>query len=259
MSLCQHFLRGNCRFGNNCRYSHVTPTEAQATRFAFRSRPERPQIDPIYNYVAPAATNIKHFNAESTTTRIMKDASNSPIFKWVKENFRDEHKAIDILIQMQKEAKVWLKSSLWRFTSRSLFPGGRALEPWIDYSFEEVRWLHRSMIEQSQEHVFKKQYSDYLVNTERQLAGLSKSNPETFAPLKPYIDEYIQSAHKPSTVLASDVDMKDADSISTTRSDTNAAIYTADHDLLAEEREAFENALFELGQIPVHAPPQRFC
>ena len=53
--------------------------------------------------------------------------------------------------------------------------------------------------------------------------------------------------------------MIDAESISTTRSNTNAAIYTADDDLLAEEREAFENALFELGQIPVHAPSQRFC
>jgi hypothetical protein len=30
--------------------------------------------------------------------------------------------------QMQMEAKGWLNSSLWRFTSRSLFPGGLRLE-----------------------------------------------------------------------------------------------------------------------------------
>jgi len=34
-----------------------------------------------------------------------------------------------IRVQLQKEAKILLKSShFWRFTSRSLFPGGQPLE-----------------------------------------------------------------------------------------------------------------------------------
>ena len=55
MSQCKYFLRGNCRFGDNCRFSHVTATEAQTTKFTFQSRPVRPPIDHKYKYVAHPA------------------------------------------------------------------------------------------------------------------------------------------------------------------------------------------------------------
>jgi hypothetical protein len=74
--------------------------------------------------------------------------------------------------QLQKEARVWQKSShFWRFTSRSLFPGGQPLPgkevfsnlidlyskfslDWEDQSFEEVKWAHRWYTSQNQEHVY---------------------------------------------------------------------------------------------------------
>ncbi|CAF4292675.1 unnamed protein product, partial [Adineta steineri] len=84
MSVCQHYLRGNCRYGDQCQYPHVKP-----------------------NVPNPAT---------------------SAILKWITENYADKMKAFDILVQMQTEAKVWLKTSLWRFTSRSLFPGGHPLK-----------------------------------------------------------------------------------------------------------------------------------
>lgn len=30
-------------------------------------------------------------------------------------------------VQLQKEARAWMKSSMWRFTSRSMYPGGQRL------------------------------------------------------------------------------------------------------------------------------------
>jgi hypothetical protein len=38
--------------------------------------------------------------------------------------------------EIQKEAKFWQKSEhLWRFTSKSLFPGGQPLEG------EDIQWI----------------------------------------------------------------------------------------------------------------------
>lgn len=69
---------------------------------------------------------------------------------------------------MRTEAKAWLASSLWRFTSRSLFPGGQPLErkrtigssdkrellfsDWADFSFEEVRWAYHTARTEHNDH-----------------------------------------------------------------------------------------------------------
>ena len=78
--------------------------------------------------------------------------------------------------QLQTEARVWKQTEhLWRFTSRSLFPGGQPLpgnelefyvliisflflQDWTDQSFEEVRWTYLYMTNQHQEHVYVSGY-----------------------------------------------------------------------------------------------------
>ncbi|CAF1453817.1 unnamed protein product [Adineta steineri] len=240
MSVCQYYLRGSCRFGDRCRYPHVINMSVcqhylqDNCRYGDQCR---------YPHVKPNVSN----------------PATSPILKWITENYADKMKAFDILVQMQTEAKVWLKTSLWRFTSRSLFPGGHPLKHWTDHSFEEMKWAHRCMSNTGEEHKYKKAYSDYWENTQRELLGLSKLRIDTIKLLKEHIAEYVASNHKPSITLSSDIDMKDDNHITTANSNVELTNYTADDQLLADERAAFESDTFELGHIPVHAPSQQFC
>ncbi|CAF0951436.1 unnamed protein product [Adineta steineri] len=253
MSVCQYYLRGNCRYGDRCRYPHVNSNESHMHRQnapQSHPRPHRAPINPVYKYVAPSVAN-KRNNVTNPAT--------SATLKWLTENYTDRMKAFDILVQMQTEAKVWLKTGLWRFTSRSLFPGGHPLEHWTDHSFEEMKWAHRCMSNTGEEHKYKKAYSDYWENTQRELIGLSELRIDTIKLLKDHIAEYVASNHKPSTTLPSDIDMKDDNHIITANSSVELTNYTADDQLLADERAAFESDTFELGHIPVHAPSQQFC
>ncbi|CAF4433051.1 unnamed protein product, partial [Rotaria magnacalcarata] len=42
MSVCQYYLRGNCRYGDRCRLSHVNDQYGPP----YRPRGPRPQFDP---------------------------------------------------------------------------------------------------------------------------------------------------------------------------------------------------------------------
>ncbi|UJR15171.1 hypothetical protein I4U23_002133 [Adineta vaga] len=223
----------------------------------FRPRLERPQFNPRYNYVA-SSTNTTNTNMRDTTAYTKPDQDNNPFLRWIKENYSDKKKAFDVIHQLHLEAKVWLKSSLWRFSSRSLFPGGRLLEPWIDQSFEEIRWLQRCMIQQDQDHVFRKEYGDYMEKTQRQLNGLSKLNLDTIISLKPYIDECVASAYVPTSTLPNDINMIDDHNNSTWHTNLPSTTSIANDGFLPEERAAFENDIFELGEIPVHGPLHHF-
>ncbi|CAF2857031.1 unnamed protein product [Rotaria sp. Silwood2] len=211
----------------------------------------------LYAYQGHTSHNVENRYASQ-----QQNSKYGHIFTWVAENFTDKEKALDILCELQREAKLWQKSiDFWRFTSRSLFPRGHLLEGWSDQSFEEIKWAHRQMTNENQEHIYKKAYSDYWENTERQLLRLAKLDLDTLKSLKSYINEYIASNHKPSKTLSTDIEMIDInnDKTSNSFSQIQTTNYTPHDQLLDEERAAFESDTFEFGQIPVHAPPQQFC
>ncbi|CAF2228825.1 unnamed protein product [Rotaria magnacalcarata] len=257
MSVCQYYLRGNCRYGDRCRLSHVNDPYGPP----YRPRGPRPQFDPNYIYRAPRSGHANHYR-ENTATPQQQHRRDSPVTKWIHDNFSDRNKTIDILIEIKAEAQIWQKSAdFWRFTSRRLFPCGHLLEDWIDQSFEELKWTHRCMAHENKEHVYKKAYFDYWEKTERQLIGLTRLDLEILKPLKPYIEEYIQSQYQPSKTLSTDIQMRDVNDNRTSTSSFHApeTNYTPSDQILEEERAAFESDAFEFGQIPTHAPPQQFC
>ncbi|CAF1374999.1 unnamed protein product [Rotaria sp. Silwood1] len=283
MSVCQYYLRGNCRYGNRCRLQHTNAGESHtfnqhnASSSSYRFRSPRPSFNPNCNYRMQSSGHTNH-NVENRYASQQQNSKYSQVLLWINENFSNKDKALDILGELQREAREWQKSiDLWRFTSKSLFPGGQPLEGknkknliifycknlgWQDQSFEEIKWAHRWMTNTNQEHIYKKQYYNYWENTERQLLGLSKLDVDTLKTLKPYIDQYIASNYKPSKIYVTDIEMKDNNDnksstiLSQTQTITN---YTPDDQLLEEERAAFESDTFEFGQIPTHAPPQQFC
>ncbi|CAF3337777.1 unnamed protein product [Rotaria socialis] len=257
MSVCQYYLRGNCRYGDRCRLPHVNNQYDQP----YRHRGPRSQFNGGHNYRTPHSGPVNRHH-ENTAIPHQQPRRDSPVIQWIRDNFTNKDKTIDILIEIKAEAQIWQKSAdFWRFTSRRLFPCGHLLEDWIDQSFEELKWTHRCMVHENKEHIYKKAYFDYWEKTERQLIGLIKLDLEILKPLKPYIEEYIRSKYQPSKTLSTDIRMRDVNDSRTSTSSFRApeTNYTPSDQILEEERAAFESDAFEFGQIPTHAPPQQFC
>lgn len=126
MPVCQYFLAGRCRYGENCRNEHP---RGGAQRNLFGGG------DP--NWQGREGSKVSFRDNYSAGGQ----SQNNP-YKWSanSQGSSNQLSTVDVLDDLPKSMEIWEKSKMWPFSCLSLDAHLPSIPEFYDTSMEELRW-----------------------------------------------------------------------------------------------------------------------